>query len=256
MGDMYEDSIREEFTHQTDVFARAGALKGAEVLGALLDLVPTDPGARWLEVACGPSMVGRALAPRVGSLHGVDLTPAMIERAREEAAREGLANAEFSLGDATALEFEDGSFDGAITRFSLHHIPVPQRVVEEMVRLVRPGGLVVVADHARDEDATVAAWVEEIERLRDPSHWACLTPAHLGAIGAAAGLEPDREELVPFELDFEDWRDRSSGGREAAALIDQLLEEAPPGAEAFRVLGEGEGRRLQLRNMLFRWRRP
>lgn len=253
---MYEESIREEFTHQTDTFARAEALKGAEILGAVVDLVPADLEARWLEVACGPAMIGRAIAPKLCSLHGVDLTPAMIEKAREEAGREGIANVEFSLGDATALEFEDASFDGAVTRFSLHHVPAPQRVVEEMARVVRPGGFVVISDHARDDDATAAAWVEEIERLRDPSHWASLTPARLRAIGAAAGLELDREELVPFELPFEGWRDRSSGGEAAAELIDQLLDEAPDGAEAFRVVGEGAERRLLLQNMLFRWRRP
>jgi SAM-dependent methyltransferase len=255
MGRMYEESIREEFTHQTDTFARAEALKGAEILGAVVELVPADPEARWLEVACGPAMIGRAIAPKVGSLHGVDLTPAMIDKAREEGEREGIGNAEFSLGDATALEFEDASFDGAVTRFSLHHVPVPQRVVEEMTRVVRPGGYVVVSDHARDEDPAVAASVEEIERLRDPSHWACLTPARLRAIGAA-GLELDREELVPFELPFEGWRDRSSGGAAAAELIDRLLNEAPDGAEAFRVVGDGDERRLLLQNMLFRWRRP
>ena len=252
---MYEESVREEFTHQTDAFARAGALKAAATLGVLVELVPADPEARWLEVACGPSMVGRAVAARVGSLHGVDLTPAMIEKAREEAGREGLANVEFGVGDATALEFEDASFDGAITRFSLHHIPAPQRVVEEMARVVRPGGRVVISDHARDADPAVSAWVEEIERLRDPSHWACLTPDRLREIGTAAGLELDREELVPFDLDFDDWRDRSSGGKEAAALIDRLLAEAPPGAGAFRVVGEGDERRVLLQNMLFRWRR-
>jgi SAM-dependent methyltransferase len=252
---MYEESIRDEFTHQTDTFARAGALRAEAALGALVELVPADPEARWLEVACGPSMVGRACAGKVGSLRGVDLTPAMIEKAREEADREGLANVEFGLGDATALEFEDGSFDGAITRFSLHHIPAPQRVVEEMARVVRPGGLVVVGDHARDRNPAVAAWVEEIERLRDPSHWASLTPERLGAIGAAAGLELDLEEVLPFELGFEGWRDRSSGGPAAAALIDRLLAEAPPGVDAFRVVGEGEERTLVLQNMLFRWRR-
>jgi ubiquinone/menaquinone biosynthesis C-methylase UbiE len=253
---MYEESIRAEFSEQTDVFSRAAALRQAATLGAVLDAVPADPGARWLEVACGASMVGRALAPRVGSVHGVDLTPAMIERAREEAAAAGLANAEFSLGDATALEFEDGGFDGAVTRFSFHHIPTPQRALEEMARVVRPGGHVVVADHARDADPDVAAWVEEIERLRDPSHWACLTPARMRAIAEAAGLEPDQEQLIPFELDFEDWRDRSSGGPVAEALIDRLLAEAPPGAEAFRVIGAGSERRLALVNMVFRWRRP
>jgi SAM-dependent methyltransferase len=201
-------------------------------------------------------MVGRACAPRVGSLYGVDLTPAMIEKAREEAEREELGNVEFGLGDATALEFDDASFDGAITRFSLHHIPAPQRVVEEMARVVRPGGLVVVADHARDRDAAVAAWVEEIKRLRDPSHWSCLTPERLGAIGAAAGLELGLEEVLPFELDFAQWRDRGSGGVAAAPLIDRLLAEAPPGADAFRVVGDGDERTLVLHNMLFRWRRP
>jgi SAM-dependent methyltransferase len=253
---MYEKSIRDEFTHQTDTFARAGALKAEATLGTLVGLVPSDPEARWLEVACGPSMVGRAFAARVGSLHGVDLTPSMIEKAREEASAEGLDNASFSLGDATALDFEDASFDGAITRFSLHHIPAPQRVVEEMARVVRPGGLVVISDHARDPDPAVAAWVEEIERLRDPSHWASLTHERLRAIGDAAGLELELEEVIPFELNFEQWRDRSSGGPAAAPLIDRLLGEAPPTSGAFRVDGEGAERILTLQNMLFRWRRP
>jgi SAM-dependent methyltransferase len=253
---MQEESIRAEFSGQTEVFSRAAALRQAATLGAVLEAVPADPEARWLEVACGAAMVGRALAPQVGSVHGVDLTPAMIERAREEAAAAGLENTDFSIGDATALEFEDGSFDGAVTRFSFHHIPAPQRALEEMARLVRPGGHVVVADHARDPDPDVAAWMEEIERLRDPSHWACLTPGRLRAIAEAAGLELDEERLIPFELDFEDWRDRSSGGPGAAPLIDRLLAEAPPGAEAFRVIGEGAQRRLALINMVFRWGRP
>lgn len=252
---MYERSIRDEFTHQTDTFARAPALLSAEALGAIVELVPEGPAARWLEVACGPSAVGRTLARRVGSVHGVDLTPAMVEKAREEAAREGLGNAEFSLGDATALELEDASFDGAVTRFSLHHIPVPGRVVEEMARVVRPGGWVILSDHMTDEDGEAAAWHEEIERLRDPSHWACLTPGRLRALGEAAGLELDQEQLIRFELGFEGWRDRSSRGPGAAALIDRLLTEAPASAESFRVCGEGEERRLALRISLTRWRR-
>jgi SAM-dependent methyltransferase len=252
---MYEESIRAEFANQTEVFSRAGELKQDAILGAVLEAIPADPESRWLEVACGAAMVGRALAPRVGSVHGVDLTPAMIERAGEEAAAAGLENAGFSLGDATALEFEDSSFDGAVTRFSFHHVPAPQRALEEMARVVRSGGYLVVADHARDEDPDVAAWVEEIERLRDPSHWACLTPRRMRAMADAAGLTLDQERLIPFELDFEDWRDRSSGGPAAAPLIDRLLAEGPPGAEAFRVIGEGAERRLALINMVFRWRR-
>jgi len=253
---MHEQSIREEFTHQSDAFARAAVMSSAETLGVLLDLVPEEPQARWLEVACGPATVARAMAGRVGSVHGVDLTPAMVAKAGEEAAREGIANAEFSLADATGLGFAEASFDGAVTRFSLHHIPAPGRVLEEMARVVRPGGWVIVGDHVTDADGDAAAWQEEIERLRDPSHWACLTPDRLRALGEAAGLELDLEELIPFDLDFAEWLDRGSGGASAASLIESLLARAPVAADSFRVVGEGEGRRLALHNSLSRWRRP
>jgi SAM-dependent methyltransferase len=255
MSEAHEESIRDEFTHQADSFARSPVPSMAATLGSVVEMVPPDPDARWLETACGPAIVGRAIAARVGSVHGVDLTPAMIEKAGAEAAAAGIANVELSLGDATALAFGDASFDGAVTRFSLHHIPVPRRVLEEMARVVRPGGWIVLADHLTDADGDAAAWHEEIERLRDPSHWACLTRERLLALGEAAGLELDEEQVVPLDLDFGEWLERGSGGPAAAALIERLLAEAPASAESFRVSGEGEERRLALRNSLTRWRR-
>jgi SAM-dependent methyltransferase len=253
---MYEDSIRSEFTHQTESFAGTEITTAAETLGALVDLVPADAEASWLEVACGPAAISRALAAKVGQVMGIDLTPAMVEKAREEAAREGIGNAEFSVGDATSLEFADASFDGAVNRLSFHHIPAPQRVVEEMARVVRPGGWVIVSDLLTDEDAAVQAWHQEIERLRDPSHWATMTPARLRAMGEAAGLELESEQLIPVEIDYDDWLLRGSGGEAAAALIDRLLGEAPAEAESFQVSGEPGARRLRFRTMLLRWRRP
>jgi SAM-dependent methyltransferase len=253
---MYEESIRAEFTHQTESFARNEVATRAETLGALVELVPEDPQSSWLEVACGPAAISRALAPRVGRVHGVDLTPVMVEKAAEEGAAAGLANAEFSVGDATALRFDDGSFDGAVTRFSLHHIPAPWRVVGEMARVVRPGGWVIVSDFIADPDRDVYAAVEEIERLRDPSHWSCLTAEQLRAVGGAFGLELESEQLIPFDLDYDDWLRRGSGGRAAGELIEQLLGRLPQGSGCFRVLdSEDGGRRLALVNSLTRWRR-
>jgi SAM-dependent methyltransferase len=256
MTAMYEESIRAEFTHQTESFARNRVATAAETLDVVVDLVPEDPEAGWLEVACGPAVISRALAAKVGQVRGIDLTPAMIEKAREEAAREGIDNVELSVGDATSLEFEDASFDGAVTRLSFHHIPAPQRVLEEMARTVRPGGWVIVSDLLTDEEADAQAWHQEIERLRDPSHWATLTPARLRAMGETAGLELESEQLIPVELDYEDWLQRGSGGEAAEKLIDRLLAEAPAGAESFRVSGEPGQRRLVFRTMLLRWRRP
>jgi len=254
--DAHSGTIRDEFAHQADSFARSPTMSLAETLGVLVDLVPEDPEARWVEIACGPGLIARAIAPRVGSVLGTDLTPAMIDKARADAAEAGVENVTFEVGDATALDLPDDSLDGAITRFSLHHIPAPVRVLEEMRRVVKPGGYVVVSDFVTDDDGASAAWQEQIERLRDPSHWALLTPSRIAALGEQIGLEPDEERVVPFEIDFEEWLYRGSGGSANAELIERLRAEAPPQAESFSVTGEGADRILHYRNSLHRWRVP
>lgn len=253
---MYEDSIRAEFTHQSRSFGTSPAMTSAQTLGALIELVPEDSAAEWIDVACGPGVVSRATASRVGAVRGVDLTPAMIEEAARRAGEEGIDNVEFSVGDATALELADDSFDGAITRLSLHHIPAPGRVVSEMARVVRPGGWVLVSDIAGDEDGEAAAWREEIERLRDPSHWACLSEERLRRAGAEAGLTLEEEQLVPIEIDFDDWLARGSGGAAADELVTELLRRQPSSAESFSVREGEAGRLLHQRYWLGGWRLP
>lgn len=109
---MYEDSIREEFTHQSKSFGPSAAMTSAQTLDALIELVPEEADSRWIDVACGPGVISRAMASRVGSVSGVDLTPTMVEEAERRAREEGIGNVSFAVGDATALDFADDSFDG------------------------------------------------------------------------------------------------------------------------------------------------
>jgi SAM-dependent methyltransferase len=250
---MTREEIVGEFTHQAETFAASSVAQSPRTLDELLRLATPRAGQRWLEVACGPGIISRRLAPEVAAVHGVDVTPAMIELARREATAAGTDNVTFALGDATALEHPDGTFDGVITRFSLHHIPAPGRVLEEMARVARPRGAVVVADHVADEDADAAAWSQEIERLRDPSHWACLGLGRLRRLGAAAGLKLRDDVLLPLELDFDDWLARGSGGTGARDVIERLIADPPSGARCFSVQ-ERDGRRmLGLRMWAGRW---
>ena len=253
---MYEDALREEFTRQAASFGQSPAMTSAQTLGVLVELVPDESRGRWIDVACGPGVVSRAIAGKVDSVSGIDLTPAMIDEAEKRAREEGVQNVSFAIGDATSLDFPEATFDGAITRLSLHHIPAPGRVVAEMARVVRPGGAVVVGDLAADRDRDATAWREEIERLRDPSHWACLMPERLREMGTAAGLILEVEEIAPVDIDFDDWLARGSNGQAAASLIERLLDEQPAGAESFSVVRGADGRRLRQCYWLGRWRRP
>lgn len=253
---MHDEVIVSEFTHQSRVFDRAAVMSSAQTLGALVEMVPQAVGGSWLETACGTGRVARALAPHVDDVLGIDLTDAMLDVGRDEARSAGLDNVHFELGDATALELADASFDGAATRFSLHHVPVPLRVITELARVVRPGGWVIVGDHVADEDADAAAWHQEIERLRDPSHWSCLSSARIRSLGRRAGLELDEESRVALELDFDEWLARSSGATKAAGLISSCLAEHPDGTPSFKLIERDGTRWLVLMYSLTRWRRP
>jgi SAM-dependent methyltransferase len=184
---------------------------------------------------------------------GIDVTPAMVWSAGAAADKAGLGNVSFTVGDAVASGLEAASFDGAVTRFSVHHVPVPARLVAEMARVVRPGGAVVVCDHVADDDADAVAWSQEIERLRDPSHWASLPVSRLRALGAGVpGLTLEDEALADVELDYEDWLARGSGGVAARTLIDGALA-APPAAAACFGWRDGAAT-LGLRVWMGRWR--
>jgi SAM-dependent methyltransferase len=186
---------------------------------------------------------------------GVDMTPAMVEVARREVAAAGIGNATFAVGDATALDLPDASLDGAIARFTLHHVPVPGRLLQELARVVRPGGCIVLADHLAADDAEAAAWAHDLERLRDPSHWASLSVGRARAIAERAGLRLEQERIFPIVLDFEEWLRRGSGSTTAAPQIEWVLSERPEGVECFRISERDGQRQLELRMWMTRWRR-
>lgn len=243
-------AIVAEFTRQADAFARAAVYHLAPTLESLLAVLPLSEEGRWLDVACGPGIVTRALAGRVGEAVGVDLTPAMVERAKADAA--GLGNLEFVVGDATALPLPDARFDGAVTRFSLHHIPAPRRVLREMARVVRVGGYVAAADHLTAGGSAAAAWHYDIERLRDPSHWLSLSPEMFFGLGDGLGLHLVTQQVTPFDLDFEEWLTRGSGGLRHRAVIQELLCAPPPGAADIFAVADG---RLSLSLGIAVWQR-
>lgn len=235
-----QGAIVAEFTHQADAFARAAVYQLAATLDALIAALPLAPDQRWLDVACGPGIVTRAVGGRVREVVGVDITPAMVEKAAVEAGTAGVHNARFVWGDATALPFPDKGFDGAVTRFSLHHIPAPARVLREMARVVATGGHIAVADHLTSANPAAAAWHHDIERLRDPSHWLSLSPESFFGLGEALGLKLVTRQVIAYDIDFEEWLARGSGGPGNRDVIAHLLADMPPGGAV--VFGVAEGR--------------
>lgn len=247
---MHRDETVRAFSAQAESFLGATVTRLPETLDMLVELAAPAAHQRWLDAACGPGVVSRALAPAVAEVVGVDATPAMVEVAQREAAADDIANVHFGVGDLEQLDFDDDAFDGALCRFTFHHLPVPGRALAELRRVVRPGGVVVVADHLADEQADAMAWSQSIERLRDPSHWLSLTPERFRRLGDELGMRLESERVVPVSLDFDDWLARGPGTELNEQRIRWLFDERPEQSRCFRRSGD----KLTLQMWMARWR--
>jgi SAM-dependent methyltransferase len=174
-----------------------------EDVGWLFAELELDPDQLALDVAAGTGHAARWLAASVRAVVAFDVTAAMLERGQAAAAAAGLRNIVFARGDAAALPFPDGSFDVVVCRFAVHHFEDPAVVLEEMLRCLRPGGQLVVADLVADPD--LADQQNRLERLRDPSHGRILTLAELqtllerlGAVVTAVAARDVDRPLAPW----------------------------------------------------------
>ena len=140
-------------------------------------------GDRVLDVGCGPGTITADLAEVVGpsgSVDGVDNAATVVEQARSQQSARGRDNLTFAVGDALALEHEDGSFDVVHAHQVLQHLQDPVGALRELGRVTRPGGTVAV----RDADYAAMTWHPHSEGL---DAWLAL----YRQVARSNGAEPD-----------------------------------------------------------------
>jgi ubiquinone/menaquinone biosynthesis C-methylase UbiE len=194
----HQSLILDQFSRQATPFSSAATITDADALRMIVEAAHPEPDDTLLDVACGPGIVVCAFAPYVREAIGIDLTPAMLDRARELAAAKRAFNVVWHQGDVYALPYSAGSFAIVVTRFSFHHLLDPQAVLREMVRVCAPGGRIVVVDVHASEEPAKAAEFNRLERLRDPSHARSLSLSELNGLFRLVGLPVP--QLTSYEL--------------------------------------------------------
>jgi SAM-dependent methyltransferase len=106
---------------------------------AVIERLDPQPGQRLLDVASGTGAVAELAATTGAEVVGVDIAPALIEQAKERAAERGL-DIDYRVGDAEALDFEDGSFDLVTSTCGVMFAPDHEAVARELARVTKPGG--------------------------------------------------------------------------------------------------------------------
>jgi SAM-dependent methyltransferase len=190
--DIHQALIRDQFTRQAVPFSTAAPIADPGALEAIVAAAAPGPDDAMLDVACGGGLVVCAFAPHLKHATGIDMTSAMLDRARALAAERNIANVAWRQGDVARLPYPEAHFTIVVTRFAVHHFPEPAAVMREMVRVCAPGGRIVVVDTCAAPDPVKAARFNRLERLRDPSHVRALPLAELEGLFRAAGLGAPR----------------------------------------------------------------
>jgi ubiquinone/menaquinone biosynthesis C-methylase UbiE len=114
----------------------------------MLEMAALRPGERVLDVACGTGLVSFSIVNAVGedgAVVGTDISGEMVEAARRFAAERNIGNVGFERCDAEDLSLDDEPFDAALCGLGLMYVPNPVKALEEMGRLLKPGGRAAAA---------------------------------------------------------------------------------------------------------------
>ena len=208
MPAQHDRDLANAFDRQAPRFERAPVQSDPAALARLVAFAALPPDALVLDAGCGPGLVAEAFLAAGHRVHGVDLSPEMVRRARARCARFG-ERASFEEGSALGLP-AGARFDAAVSRLVVHHVEDPLAFVRAQAERVGAGGVVVVSDHGGDPDHVAAWWHQQIERARDRTHTRSLSPGKLTDLLARADLRELRLVEEQFELDFDEWFDRGT----------------------------------------------
>lgn len=219
----HDEALARAFDGQAPQFERAPVQTDAAALARLVQAADFPEGSRLLDAGCGPGLVAAAFLRAGCRVVGVDLSPEMIERAGSRCAFAG-DSARFVRGSIHDPSLEAfAPFDGAYSRYVLHHVLDPRAFLARQVELVGSGGIVALSDHLTDPDPDRARWHQDRERARDKTHTRNLSGGELVDLFAQVGLVDVRFLEESFHLDFDEWFDRGSPLASKAEVRRKLL---------------------------------
>ena len=153
-----EDAVRSAYRRWAPVYDHTFGRVAAEGRKHSVEVINQSKG-RVLEVGVGTGLSLPAYARQL-EIVGIDLSPEMLEKARERVATEGLTNVTgLHEMDASDLKFPDAAFDTVVAMYVMTVVPDPEKVMRELSRVCRPGGEVIIVNHFSADDG-MRGWVE------------------------------------------------------------------------------------------------
>jgi len=190
---------------------------------------------RGLDVATGAGHTAGALADAgVGRVVATDAAPDMVATATA-----AFSTVEGVVCDAERLPFAPDRFDAVACRIAAHHFPDPRAFVDEVARVLEPGGTFAFEDNVAPAEDALDEFLNTVERTRDPTHVRSHAVADWIAWLEAAGFTVETARVVTKTLQFDDWVETVDASAERRERVEAVFADPPAGArETFELAYE------------------
>jgi ubiquinone/menaquinone biosynthesis C-methylase UbiE len=241
-ADAKKAQVQDYFSRTAEGYVASFSHKAGRDLQRLVEIGEWSTDQYALDIATGGGHTALAVAPLAAQVMVSDLTPRMLEKAREFLLAQGVTNAQFQVADAEHLPFADGTFDRVTCRIAAHHFPAMLQAVKEVARVLKTGGLFLLIDCMAPSDAELDTFDNTVEKWRDASHGRSCTKEEWQDFFAQAGLRVEQMEFFRRTHDYDDWTLRSQLPNNEKAQLEQfILESNPRIQDYFEVVRKADG---------------
>jgi ubiquinone/menaquinone biosynthesis C-methylase UbiE len=215
-------TARQQFRRRPTAYAMPTSSFDQKFIAFMISISGVANTDHIVELACGNGNTTMGFAERCGRAIGVDVIEEPLKLARKLAAQRNIDNVDFIVSEVERLSFDDGTFNGAVCRFSFHHFVNPQRVFSELGRVVAAGGWMVIADMVASEDPAKAEFHNQMERLCDPTHSRTLPASEFAQMFTRNGFRVALKVERDARLTLDDWIRFGGASSENAARLREM----------------------------------
>lgn len=196
-----------------------------------------DTADRALDIATGAGHTAGALAESgVGQVIGTDAAPEMVRTATR-----AFPDVTGVVCDAERLPFVANSFDSVTCRIAAHHFPDPTKFVEEVARVLEPGGTLAFEDNVAPDDDALDDFLNRVERIRDPTHVRSHRVSDWLRWASEAGFTIETSRVITKTLDYDEWVANVDLSAERRKRLAAAFADRPSSATETFEIAESDG---------------
>lgn len=249
-----ETSAQRMFGSQASMYATSQVHIHDNRLTTLQRMIADSPAPRWaIDLGAGAGFTAFAAAEHAGLVVASDITAEMLLETRRIAGERGLGNVALCQNRAEALPFASDSIDLVTCRAAGHHFTDLGAAFDEIHRILKPGGSLVMADSVSPEDDALALWYNDVELRRDFSHVENRKVSVLVRMLEDRGLKVVEQYDEKTYMNFNDWVERTATPEEeVVSLRRDFLNATPDARETFLIEQQGDDIAFAWPSLVFR----